>query len=59
MREHGMMSRVSEEVSTVGRMVRVVLRVGEAVVGLLAVVTGGVGGQLEAGHVARLHERIH
>ena len=54
-----MMSRVSEEVSTVGRMVWVVLGVGEAVVGLLAVVTGGVGGQLEAGHVARLHEWIH
>ena len=36
-----------------------VLGVSEAVVGLLAVMTGGVGGELEAGHVARLHEGVH
>ena len=48
-----------EEVPGVGGVV-VGLGVGEAVIrGLVLAVVAGVRGQLEAGHVARLHEGVH
>ena len=53
-----MMRRSTQKVSAVGG-VGVWRWVGQTVVALLAVVARGVRGQLEAGHVARLHERVH
>ena len=57
MGEHGVVR--GEEVPGVGGVV-VGLGVGEAVIrGLVLAVVAGVRGQLEAGHVARLHEGVH